>query len=184
MSTQGDRASQDAGFTLVEVNVALLVVLTAGGLLLSCYLFAVRWFEDRRQAIAVENDLHLILQRLVLDLAYADQVIPEPDGAWRLTFASGRSHVYHWQDRMLQRDGLRMHEAGVAVDTFRLVPYGPSTVYSLPVAQVPERDSTRVIVRVQVALAARRHRRRATTAVALRQERPWEPALLHAEPEP
>jgi type II secretory pathway component PulJ len=171
------------GYTLVELMVALLVALMLGGVLFSVYLVTTKAVEPWRRAITLEDHVHLIVQRLFVDLAYAEQLIPEEGEAWTLTYPSGRVVRYSYRDSSLTRNGRRMHEEALAVVVFRLVPSRLETAYALR-RRDSALDDARSLVQVEIHLALRSRERTLTltTTTALRRHRPWHPLVAGRGP--
>ena len=166
----------DEGYTLVELMVALLLTLMLGGVLFALYLSTTTWVEPWRREIALEDDVHLIVQRLTADLTYAEQLTREDDATWTLTYPSGSIVRYSYQDRSLMRNGRRMHDAALPAVVFRLVPSRLETRYALR-RRDSAMDDERSLVQVEIHLALQSRERTlavATTA-ALRRHRPWHP---------
>ena len=164
------------GYTLVELMVALLVTLLLGGVLFSVYLVTTKWVEPWRRTIMLEDQGHLIVQRLSADLAYAEQVILENDASWRLTYPSGRVVQYSYRDSSLTRNGRRMHDQALPVVDLRLVPSRLETRYALR-KRDSALDDERSLVQVEIHLALQTRERTLalTTVAALRRHRPWFP---------
>ena len=164
------------GYTLVELMVTLLVTMVLGGVLFSVYLATTRYVEPWRREIKLEDQVHLIVQRLTADLTYAEQLIDQQNGTWTLTYPSGRIVHYSYLDSVLTRNSHQMHDASLPVVDFRLVPSRLETQYALR-----RRDSVvddeRSLIQVQIHLDLQtRERTLATsTTAALRRHRPWYP---------
>jgi hypothetical protein len=181
----------EEGYTLVELSTGLVLTLLLGGLLYATYLFAARPVAAWRRAVTLENNLHLLVRRLAADLAYAEQLWAEaaapwpgaaPEapgdsaGAWTLRYASGRTVRYAHVRGVLLRDGLRMHDAEVAVTAFHLQPSDTMTHHARLRAETPEAGTTRPLrVEIRLTVEGPGGGRTAETAVTLRPDRPWKP---------
>jgi hypothetical protein len=172
VSIRARAARGPEGYTLVEVSVAAAMGVTALGLLLSAYLFAARWVEGWKEAVALENDAHLVLQRLWNDLAFAEQLETTEADTWRIVQSPADTIVYRLDAGVLARNGVRMHAVGTEVTAARLVPSRPQAWHALP---EPGGDEDTLLVRVYLELGVRRHHLRLESAVLLRPPRPWRP---------
>ncbi|MDX1548406.1 MAG: prepilin-type N-terminal cleavage/methylation domain-containing protein [Rhodothermales bacterium] len=168
--------TDEAGYTLVELVVALLLAGVLASVLFSAHLAMLRWVEPWRRGVALENDAHLITRRLAADLAHAEQFFDDGAGRWRLTYRSGRSVAYRHEDGRLTRNGHPMHSAPVRITSVRFAPSKAETRYALR-----RRDTTledeRSLMQITLYIAATSNERTlaVTTTVALRQHRPWQP---------
>ena len=108
------------------------------------------------------------------DLARAEQLIPEEDSAWTLTFRDGHAVQYTYRDSTLTRDGIRMHDLGLDVPDFRLVPSRAETRYALRRRDsLGDDERSLVLVVVHLALRSRERTLVVSTSTAMRQHRPW-----------
>lgn len=163
------------GYTLVELLVTMLITMVLGGLLFSLYLAASRWVGPWQREIMLEDTMHLIVQRLSADLAYAEQLIFEGDSAWTLVYPSGHTLRYCYQDRTLTRNDRRMHDTSVSVITFRLKPSRSETQFALRRRDRPRAYGHGPIrVRIRVVLQSRERFFDVSTATTLRRPRPWQ----------
>lgn len=176
MTRQGNtclKEVQGDGYTLAEVLVAMLVTMVLVGVLYALYLAVQRWVAPWQQAVALEDDAHVIIQRLAFDLSYAGQLLVEDDG-WTLTYPAGRAVHYRFRDSVLTRNDLRMHGTAVSVVQLQLTPSRSQTQYALRRREQVGMPTNRALhVAIRLALQSRAHTLVVTTAVALRRHRPW-----------
>ncbi len=164
------------GYTLIELLIALLITLVLGGVLFSIYLASIRYVEPWQREVALENAMHLIVQRLAADLAHAEQLIDEGDDTWTLTYVSGRNVHYSYHDSVLRRNDRRMHDDLLSAVAFHLVPSRLETQYALRRRDsVQEDERSLVQVQIHLALQSRERTLDVTTTTAMRQHRPWYP---------
>ena len=177
------KSLDNRGYTLVELLVTMLITMVLGGLLFSLYLAASRWVGPWQREIIVENTMHLIVQRLTTDLAYAEQLVSEEDSAWVLIYPSGRTIRYRYQGRTLTRDDRRMHDPSVAAVTFRLQLSRPETQFAARRRERPSENGDHPIrIRIHIALQSREQFFGLSTATALRRPRPWHPLSAQQAP--
>ncbi len=109
--------SAEAGFTLVEVVVALTLSVLVVGLVGGAYLFAVRAVGAWQDRIDLEDTAHVIHQRLSADLRRAEAVaLLAPDSME--VVEPGGQHAYAYRDSTLYRDGLALTRSPLAVRAF------------------------------------------------------------------
>ena len=127
--------------------------------------------------------MHLIVQRLVTDLAYAEQLVSEEDSTWTLVDPSGRTIRYDYQNRTLTRNNHRMHASSVSTIIFRLTPSRAETQFALRRWERPSayRHSP-IQVRIHVVLQSRERSFHISTATTLRRPRPWQPLPARQAP--
>ncbi len=152
----------------------LMVLVT--GMVYAGYLFVSKAWVGWKRHMALESDLHLMMQRVAEDLTYAEQFSMLTDSTWTLT-RSGRRHVeYAIVDSVLTRSGVRMHHTDVLVARFALTPSRMPTAYARTHWEVDPREA-KTLVQVQVNLQVQGWSLvlEAATNVALRPHRPWLP---------
>ena len=177
------KSLDNRGYTLVELLVTMLITMVLGGLLFSLYLAASRWVGPWQREIMLEDTMHLIVQRLTTDLAYAEQLVSEEDSAWTLVYPSGRTIRYRYQGRTLTRNERLMHNTSVSAVTFRLQPSRPEREFALPRQERPRGNADRPIrIRIRIALQSREQLFDIVTATALRRPRPWQPLSAQQAP--
>lgn len=172
----------EEGYTLVELMVTLLVALVLGALLASIYMAVARRVATWQRAVVLENDAHLMVQRLSTDLLAANQLAFEAERyTWILTDAAGRTTHYRYRGGLLDRNGRRLHDASLEVIDFRLVPSQDETQYA-PRRQDGPAGVTRSLLRIALHLSVKNRERTLTfeAAVTLRQPRPWRPLPVPA----
>lgn len=181
----------EAGFTLVELSVGMLVAGLVLSLALAVYPRAQRHVSVWREAVTADDALHLVLRRVSTDLqdTAALEIVsgpaagfPRADTAYVLLRADGRRLVYAFADSALYRDGHPMHAAAVRVTAFALHPSRSDTRHA-PLPGTEEAGRPPLLVRAVVTLRTRHHRRTAASAVAPRTARPW-PAPPNPSPPP
>ena len=161
----------------------MLITMVLGGLLFSLYLAASRWVGPWQREIILEDTIHLIVQRLTIDLAYADQLVAEGDSAWTLVYPSGRTIRYRYRDRTLTRDDRHLHHTSVSAVTFRLQPSTSETQFALRRRERPRENPYGPIrVRIRIVLQSREQFFDILTATALRRPRPWQPLSAQQAP--
>lgn len=164
----GAGVEAEGGYTLVELVVGMTLVLLVGGLLGTAYVWAVRWVTQWQEVVRLENNAHLVLQRLVWDLAYAEAVVPGAPGQWVIRHAPGQEvrYVHDAAAGVLRRGGVVMHDASLHVGHLDLV---------LQERAAHPGETNWHPARVHVALTLRTARRSLalTTAVTLRQRPTW-----------
>lgn len=111
----------DAGFTLVELAVVMLLAVLVAGLAWSTFVLARRWADRWHDRQAVERQAHLALRRLAADVRAAASVHHE-DGAWTLTPYDGPAVRLRLDDGRLLHDGRPLLPAGTRCDTLALHP--------------------------------------------------------------
>lgn len=177
------KSPDNRGYTLVELLVTMLITMVLGGLLVSLYLAANRWVGPWQREIILEDTMHLIVQRLTTDLAYAEQLVSEGDSAWTLIYPSGRTIRYRYQGRTLTRNDRRMHDTSVSAMTFRLQPSRPETQFALRRRERPrQHEDDPIRVRIRIVLQSREQFFDLLTATVLRRPRPWQPLSAQQAP--
>ena len=163
------------GYTLIELVVALLVALVLSSVLFAVHLATTQWVVPWQREVELENHMHIMAQRLVADLAQAEQLISD-GSAWTLTYRSGRAVAYRYEEGALLRNELPMHAEGLRVVEFRLDPSRAEMRYALPRREAAF-ENERSVLQVEIHLSIRSRERTLTvvTSTALRQHRPWLP---------
>lgn len=170
--TKGETAA--SGFTLVELGVAALVVLLVSSLLWSGYVAAVGWFDRWRQVAVLENNVHLVLQRLTEDLVYADQFAGAGEGRWYLRRQAGDTVRYRFEAGALWRNGVRMHDRTLRIRELRLVASHADALFARP----PESGGAPAIhVQVYCTVEGPGGIFSGETGVVMRPARPWRPTV-------
>ena len=176
MHTRIAPAAEEAGYTLVELVVGLLVTLVLGSVLFAVHLSTTKHVEPWRREVTLETYAHLITQRLAADVAHAEQLFDEGNGRWRLTYRSGRRLIYRLDAGTLTRDGAAMHPPTLDVASLQLEPSHAETHYARPRRAAPLDDARSLMhVRLHLAVASRERTLEIVTTAALRQPRPWRP---------
>jgi len=156
--------SREAGFTLVELSLTIVLAMLLGSLLVSVYLFSMRGFATWRRAVALETEGHVLLYRLTTDLGHAERIEAgrAEDGKrfWAIVHAGKPFVQYRHQDGVLVRNGHRMH--GVAFQA-------AAVDLTLHAAGVRRQ------VYVRVMLVHEGDTLAVATAVTLRRPPPWPP---------
>ena len=161
----------DHGFTLVELIVAATVTGTVLLLGAGLYRSVERRVMGWRERVVLENNEHLVMRRLTDDLWRSQQLTAAPGMGWVLTRPGGDSVVYRLSEAQLYRNGERMHAAGLRVTELTLTPSHPQTRHApLPA----EGESDTLLVRIRLAMTARRDTMSLESNVALRSRRPWQ----------
>lgn len=150
----------DAGFTLVELLVAMALTLLAVTLAGSAYLFLSRAVNGWQEEVRLANAFHTTLTRLSDDLYNAVAVLQGPDSTLVITVVDGGVIAYAWRDGVLRRQGRPMHDTTVHVAAFGIAFDSSSGVAGFE---------------VHLALAGRRRALDATTRVNRRHPPPWPP---------
>lgn len=155
--------AEEEGYTLVELMVALVVTLVLGALLASIYVAVTRHVVVWQRAVALENEAHLMVQRLGADLFAAKRFAFEAERrTWMLADADGRTVRYRHRDGRLDRNGCRMHDASLAVIDFRLT-------------ALQDEAHDPPLIGLHLSVKNRERTLTFATAVTLRQPRPWRP---------
>jgi len=171
-----EEIQDNRGYTLIELLISLLIALVLGGVLLSIYLASIQYVEPWHREITLENNVHLIIQRIVADLTHADQLIDEGGGSWTLTYAAGSTVQYSHRDSVLTRNGQRMHDGSMPAIAFHLVPSRLETQYALRWRDgVQEDEHSLIQVQIHLTLQSRERTLDVTATAAMRQHRPWYP---------
>lgn len=157
--------------------MASFLVLMLGGFCFTLYLGAMQWVEPWRREVLLENNMHLVLQRLSNDLAGAEQyIIDETPRTWVLTYPSGRVITYQWREGVLTRDGQRMLDAEMRVVGLTFLPSRQNTLWARRRAVAFGEDERNPIkIDLQLVVQSPDRMLSMTTTVALRRHRPWSP---------
>ncbi len=150
----------DAGFTLVELLVAMALTLVAVTLAGSVYLFLSRAVSSWQDDVRLANAFHTTLTRVSDDLYDAVEVRNGPDSTLSITRADGPAIAYAWRDGALRRQDRIMHDTTAHVAAFDLAADSSSGAGGFE---------------VHLALAGRRRVLEATTRVNRRHPPPWPP---------
>lgn len=165
---------EEAGYTLAELNVAVLLALLVSGFFFSAYLFASRGIERWQARLGLENTLHLSLRRVVADVRRARTLAFLPGGGVRLEGPAGDAVIYRLAPDGLRRNGRRMHPEDLVLRTFTLI----------PLAETPAADPfSPAGVEVHLGFERRGVIRSARTFVTRRGPPPW-PLPPHPETAP
>jgi hypothetical protein len=119
MSIKMKKAS--AGFTTVELLVALQIAFLVAGFVYGAYLMASRLATHWRQKIDLESAAMLCLHRLSEDIVKTNQIISADTTQLTLIDAAGRQIVYRLENNGLSRNQrpLSSHQAHVLALQFR-----------------------------------------------------------------
>ncbi len=164
----------EAGFALIELVISLFLMVLITGLVYASYVFVSKAWVGWKRNMALESDLHLVMQRVAEDLTYAEQFIVLNDSTWVLRGRAQKQIQYAHQDSILTRNGVRMHHTDVLVTRFVLFPSRTPTAYARTRHEV-EPNEAQALVQVQVNLQVQGWSLalEAATHVALRPHRPW-----------
>lgn len=168
---------EEAGYTLVELAVASLLVLLVGSFCFTLFVGAVRWVEPWRREIVLENQAHLAMQRLLTDLAAAEQFVEgEEPGTWLLAYPERAPVEYRWHDGVFTRSGHALLDAELELAALRLTPSRPQMQWALRPPETTGEAMARPPT-VEVALTVRSVDRALTLTgtATLRRHRPWRP---------
>jgi Tfp pilus assembly protein PilE len=182
MSNQ-DRSifAPEVGYAMIELVVSFLVMGIVISVVYASYLFVAKAVVVWQRNMILQNDLHLITQRLAEDLTYTEQLSFESDTAWVLTEASGQIHRYVHRDSTLTRNTVHMHHQDVQVTRFELTPSAGYTEYDpIRMENQGEDEQSLMQITITIDLTGWDTLLTNTTTIALRLSRPWPP--LHLTP--
>lgn len=171
----------EGGYTLVELLVAMLITMILGGTVFALYLAVQRWVGPWQREIALEDTMHLVAQRLLTDITYAEQLIRE-DNTYTLTYPDRPAVRYRHKDRVLLRNARPMHDSSLAFVAFALMPSRPETRYALSRRDQAQGYTHRpVLVAIHLALKSHERRFNLAASAALRRGLPWRPLVSHLD---
>lgn len=170
---------EDAGFTLLEFMLALFITGVLAVLVLQTYPFVMRYMVSWEDRVTLENDAHLTLQRMALDVAQADQISETSPSAW-IFYSEGRPAItYEWVGDSLMRNDVRMHKPDIRVldATYRFSSL--HTAYVPLAHQVTEGTSEWAPLQATVSLTLSSPRNTIVleTAILSQRQRSWQPLL-------
>jgi len=182
------RSTREAGYTLVETALALVIttVVVAAGY--ASYQFAHRLVADWKQGVMLENAAHRILRdistqvRTATILSYANQSFGDMKNGYRLVFKQkegGRESTvtYDLNDTSLKRNGHSMHASSVSVLRMKLTSltlYGRVERVCLNERSTSTTSGTASrLVRLRLDVATRGDTIRICTAIHPRESTSW-----------
>ena len=168
--------SSEHGYALIEVIVSLLVMSIIVSVVYNSYLFVSKAVVTWQRNMILQNDLHLITQRLSEDLTYAEQLFFDNDTTWTIVEASDQTIHYTYHDCTLSRNSIRMHHPDVQITRFYLLPSTDQTEFD-PLRLDPQGEDEQSLMQVtfRLDLEGWDLPLTNTTTVALRLHRPWPP---------
>lgn len=108
--------SRTAGFTLIEVIVAMTLLVIVAGFVVSVYLFARKAVSDWESGIALYNTAHVVQQRMTTDLRRADRVyVVRPDSVVLMQEVDQTPVTYSFRDSTIYRTGVSMVDSDLRV---------------------------------------------------------------------
>ena len=115
-----------AGFTLVELSITMLLMTLLVGMLFSVYTFLNRQFTLWQERVHLQSQVHVLMQRISRDLQAATLVEPDSVQAWTIAFGEAPTVRYVYVDSVLQRNGRGMHAEELRVISFGITRMAPS----------------------------------------------------------
>jgi len=194
ITSKGSDISGDAGYTLVETAIALVIttIVVAAGY--SSYVFMQRIVTDWQHAILVENAAHRIVRDVTRQIRRSETPPTTSRGVLQLEPDAGMMR-YRLRGQELVRDGRRLHASAVRVLAFEVNTHDgqglspacdfpirreePSVDAGLPLekkaSSKPKGRATTTarLVYVRLRLAARRDTIDVCTAIQPRQPSSW-----------
>ncbi|MCA9173311.1 MAG: prepilin-type N-terminal cleavage/methylation domain-containing protein [Planctomycetales bacterium] len=155
---------EDAGFTLVELLVSMLLALIATTLASSVYLITARLVDGWREGVRLENTFHQTITRLAEDAYDVVAIESRSDATVSLVRADGDTLLYLLQNGVLYRNGRAMNDA--------------SFVAHMACRRTVAADSPARVV-VAFSLAGRRRSLAVETVIAQRALVPWLPVFTN-----
>ncbi|MDZ4699079.1 MAG: prepilin-type N-terminal cleavage/methylation domain-containing protein [Rhodothermales bacterium] len=153
--------TNDAGFTLVELLVAMALTLVSVTLAGSAYLFLSRAVNGWQEDVRLANAFHTTLTRLSDDLYDAVAVYRRADSTVALVRVDGDTVAYSWRDGALRRLDHPMHDF--------------TTVLGVTFDLAADSSGGAPGFEAHLALAGRRRVLETTTRVNRRHPSPWPP---------
>lgn len=169
--------SSEEGFTLLELTLALFLTGVLTVVMLQIYPFVMRYSVLWQDRVALENQAHLTVQRMMQDAQQADQMHSVADTTWIFYKEGQPSITYQWSGDSLLRNNMRMHVLPVRVLQARYTFSSQLTAYAPRQQEVPDGEDPHKPLKITVALTlASAHDTLALqTAGMSRRNRPWLP---------
>ncbi|MEZ4702014.1 MAG: prepilin-type N-terminal cleavage/methylation domain-containing protein [Rhodothermales bacterium] len=148
----------DAGFTLVELLVAMTLAIVVTTLASSTYLFLARTVSVWQEGVHLENTLHATLTRLTEDLYETTDIDRLPDSTYALVRAAGDTIRYALRNRALYRNGRILTD---------------STLMAGVVFSVTAKPDAPAAFEFRLTLSSRRRALASTVRIVQRHPDPW-----------
>ena len=165
-----------AGYTLLELSVAVFITFLVSVLVIKAYVFAMRWISVWRHAVVIENNLHLVMQRISTDFMYAESIYMQGDSTWEITTRVDHTTYYTFTQKQLYRNDILMHDKSLDMLDFEVRPSMDQRLFALlPNEGILEEQRHPMQATIKLKLGGRHHTKTVITTVTCRQLRPWRP---------
>lgn len=137
------RIERDAGFTLVELSVVLLLVSLVGAMAFSSYVLVSRAVGAWSARVAHTSDVHIVTMRILSDL-YESCGLSEGDASWVLCSPNSSPVTYSMSGDTLIRNGMRMDVREGGTMMLHVMREAPGTLPAIRVSvtSIRGRDTT------------------------------------------
>lgn len=169
--------SGEEGFTLLELTLVLFLSGVLTVVMFQIYPFVMRYSVLWQDRVALENQIHLTVQRMMQDARQADQISSVADSTWIFYKEGQPSITYQWSGDSLLRNNKPMHVLPVRVLQARYTFSSQLTTYAPRREDVPDTEDPRKPLKITVALTlASAHDTLTLQAASMsRRNRPWSP---------
>lgn len=159
---------EEHGYTLIELIATLSIMLIAGGLIYAVYLDALRHVHRWQNRMALENQGHLIVNRLTLDLHEGMELERPSESLWIIRKSDDAHVTYELDGQKLYRDGHLMLDSSLYLSRFEILPRQKKNDASAG-ANFQETVALRVVIRTETDSL------KLTTKIHLRAPKRWDP---------
>jgi hypothetical protein len=164
---------EESGYTLAELNVAVLLGLLIAGLAFGSYLFVVKGYTNWETALELENSLHRALRIMSDDLRDAVSVETATDSTWSVQTHSV-SKQYAIEQGVLLRNGRPIVPVSVAVMSLTIKVDSSGTPSSGTFSHQAA-GSGGVLVSIAMSVQSGRHSLSGSATQALQSSALWTP---------
>ncbi|MFK7849043.1 MAG: prepilin-type N-terminal cleavage/methylation domain-containing protein [Rhodothermales bacterium] len=159
----------EAGYTLLEFIIVLVVVSIVGSAAMSLYLYSTKWINRWQEKLEVENSGHLLMSQVSSDLRHADFLEVIGDSLWSIRYSGKDEIIYLFADSSVYRNGVPFGRNHRSVKHFSIRLDSSSSYKEDPLLK----GSVVRMMTISLELGLERSIRSFGSKIGMRQQKPW-----------